>query len=144
MLARDLLSEPRQNPERGRRDDIGILWHVGTQPPPRDGREIEPLGRHRPRASGWRRLTRPCLLLPAPDQHGRLGACQVVDPDAPGQLIRPTDDGLWIGPDFYYCPPMARELGLPGMLFAEPLRVQFGFGDSVDDAESQVQRVERR
>ena len=64
--------------------------------------------------------------------------------DGHGRLLRPTDDGVWVGSDFLYSPPMARELGLPGVVLVEPLRVQLAFGESVADGERAVARIRER
>jgi hypothetical protein len=40
--------------------------------------------------------------------------------DGRGRLLRPTDDGLWIGPHFSYVPPLARGLRSPCVALFEP------------------------
>ena len=60
------------------------------------------------------------------------------------RLLRPTEGGLLVGSSFLYCPPMAQELGLPGVVLVEPLRVQLAFGEAPTDGEREVARIRER
>lgn len=64
--------------------------------------------------------------------------------DGHGRLLRPTDDGLWVGATFLYAPPLWRELGLPGVVEVGPLRVQLGFGETPAEGEREVERIRQR
>jgi hypothetical protein len=49
-----------------------------------------------------------------------------------------------MGSTFLHAPPLWRELGLPGVALVEPLRVQLGFGETPEDGEREVGRIQRR
>jgi hypothetical protein len=86
MLPRNLLSEPRQNPDPGRRADIGVVWHVGRFLPPRDGRKAQSTGRRL-----WRlRLTTPSSPAP-PAASARSGP--TPEPASGGRRRRPRGPG---------------------------------------------------
>lgn len=64
--------------------------------------------------------------------------------DGHNRLLRPTDDGVWVGATFLYYPPMTRALGMPRVELVEPLRVQLAFGETPAAGEWELTRIRWR
>jgi hypothetical protein len=64
--------------------------------------------------------------------------------DSHGRHLREIDEGIWVGSTFYFRPPVARELGEPGVVLAEPLRVQLERGETPADGEWTLARIRVR
>ncbi len=64
--------------------------------------------------------------------------------DRQGRLLQEIDEGIWVGTTFYLRPPLARELGVPGVVLAEPLRVQLERGETPADGEWTLARIRVR
>jgi hypothetical protein len=64
--------------------------------------------------------------------------------DGHGRLLRPTNDGLWVGSAFSYYPPRARQIGLARVELVEPLRALLEGKETLADSERALAQIRRR